>query len=306
MLMKKKAIKYLAKHFQGDIKGKTIIITGSNAGIGYQAAEYCAYLGMKVILACRSLERGQTAVDALKSSFPDSDISLMQLDVSEKGSIINFVKEIEDKKIDIDVFYHNAGIYNFPYQLKEELDLTLSTNYFGPYMLTCMLLPYLKSLNHEVKLVITSSIAAKYSRNTVDILIPNEGSGNMSRYGASKLLDAHLFNYLNKHDGSNIKYYLVHPGVSGTSLFSKAYKSKFFIKIVDGFMKIFANPLWKSGLSIIPVLSSDNKRGAFYGPTHMLGSRGYPKENHFLDKKYEISDEIIAKTEIITSYKLLK
>lgn len=306
MLMKKKVVKYLEKHFQGDVKGKTIIITGGNAGIGYQAAEYCIYLGMKVVLACRSLERGQKAVDALKTSYPNSDISLMILDVSEKQSIINFVKEIENKKMDIDVFYHNAGIYNFPYQLKEGLDLTLSTNYFGPYTLTSMLLPYLKSLNHEVKLIITSSIAGNYVKNSVDMLIPSEDSGNMARYCASKLLDAHMFHYLSKNDKGNIKYYLVHPGVTGTALFSKAFKNKFFVKVVDGFMKIFANPLWKSGLIIVPVLSDDNKPGAFYGPRHMLGSRGYPKENHFFDKKYEISEEIIAKTEIITSYKLLK
>ena len=171
-------------------------------------------------------------------------------------------------------------------------------------MTMALLLDYLHNLNHEVKVVFTSSIAAKLASNGVEMLTPTEKISRTTRYCNSKLLDAYLFKYLFDNDKKNIKYYLVHPGVTGTALFSKVYKNKFLAFFADKFMKIMGNPLWKSSLSILRTLSSDNKPGTFYGPTHMFDWRGYPKENHFLDKKYIYLDEIIKKSEEITSYRL--
>ena len=304
--MHKKAQAYIDKYFQGDVTNKTIIITGGNAGIGYQSAEYCLYLKMRVIIACRNEERAQKAVNDLKELYPNGDISYMLLDVSEEASIINFVNEIVNKQIDIDYFYHNAGIYNFPYQLKEGKDLTLSTNYYGPFTLTSLLLPYLKGLNHEVHMIFTSSIGARVSSNKITMLTPKEKGGKKKRYFDSKMLDSHLFHYLDTHDHGNIKYYLVHPGITATTLISKGYKSKFFAKIGTGFVKTFCNPLWKSCLAIIPILSSNRKAGTFYGPACLFGSCGYPKEIKFLNRKYKITNDVIEKSETILQRKIFK
>ena len=122
----------------------------------------------------------------------------------------------------------------------------------------------------------------------------------MTRYANSKMLDAYLFDYLNKNDHSSIKYYLVHPGVSWTGLFAKTYKSKLFLFLVKAFMKLICNPTWKSALSFIRVVEPNNKVGAFYGPTHLFHARGYPKENKFLNKKLKYTNEIINKTQEIT------
>ena len=155
-------------------------------------------------------------------------------------------------------------------------------------------------------MVFTSSIAANWAKLNEKALVPNEEIGKMQVYSNSKLLDAYLFKYLYENDKQNVKYYLVHPGVSGTALFTKAFKSKFFIAIVNGFMKIFANPLWKSALSIVRVLSSEAEEGCFYGPSHFFKSRGYPKKVNFLDKRYKDVDLIVKKSEIVVSYKLIK
>ena len=295
-MIKKKAIKYISKYNYDDVKDKTIIITGGNSGIGFMSARYACYLGMKVIIACRSKSRGEEALNKLKEEFPESDIKLMIVDMSEEASIRNFVNEIISNNIDIDVLYHNAGVYRLPYQLKEGRELIASTNYFGPYMVMALLKDYLHNLNHEVKVVFTSSIAAKLASNSIDMITPTEEVSRTTRYCNSKLLDAYLFKYLFDNDKKNIKYYLVHPGVTGTALFSKVYKNKFFAFFADKFMKIMGNPLWKSSLSILRTLSNDNKPGTFYGPSHMFDWLGYPKECTFLDNKYKYVDEVISKS----------
>ena len=302
--MNKKVIKYFSKFDLSDAKNKTILITGGNSGIGLFSATYAAYLGMNVIIACRNKSKGQEAIKNIKEEVPTANIRLMMLDQSEEASIKEFVNTIVTEKIDIDVFYHNAGVYRLPYQLKEGKELIVSTNYFGPHILTSLLLPYLKSLNHDVKMIITSSIAANWASNDVAMLTPDEKVKKMTRYANSKMLDAYLFKHLYDNEHSNVKYYLVHPGVTWTGLFRKTYKNKFFLLLVRGFMKLFCNPTWKSALSFIRVISKDSKEGAFYGPTHLFKARGYPKENTFLNKRYKCTSEIIEKSKEITGYKL--
>ena len=302
--MKKKAIKYLDSHFVGNVEGKTVVITGGNSGIGLEAARECAYKGMNVILAVRSLERGQIALDDIKKDFPQSNISLMRLDLSEEHSIKEFANEIIKDKIDIDVFYHNAGIFRQPFSLKEGKDIVTSTNYFGPFLLTSLLLPYLKALPHEVKMIITGSVAIRWAKLKLDSLYPNPKPSRMTRYSNSKLLDSYLFKYLFDNDKENIKYYLVHPGVCYTPLFKKTYKGLFGI-IVDRFMKIFANPAWKSALAAMAAISKDAIEGEFYGPTCFFNAVGYPHKNKFMNRYYKDVDSYIKESEKILNKKLI-
>ena len=299
--MKKRCIKYLEKNVTNDLSGKTIIITGGNSGIGLESAIICAQLNMHVVLAVRSLFRGNEAIKIIKRQVPNADVDLMELDVSKSESIINFVKKIKEEKIDIDCFYHNAGIYRQPYQEVENgLDLMLYTNYYGPFILTSMLLDYLHSLNHEVKMVFTSSVATRWSKQDDHLLAPTKDDSRSVRYGNTKLLDACLFKYLFDNDNSNIKYFLVHPGTAATALIRKNYPS-----IAALFVKTFGNPIWKSALSIARVLSDKGVPGEFYGPTRVWNLKGYPKENKFINKIYKDVDEIIHQTEDILNIKLL-
>ena len=299
--MKKRCKKYLEEHVKNDLSDKTIIITGGNSGIGLESAKICAYLKMHVIIAVRSLFRGNEAIKIIKREVPDANIDMMELDVSKSESIVKFVNEIKEKRIDIDCFYHNAGIYRQPYQEVENgLDLMLFTNYYGPFKLTSLLLDYLHSLNHEVDMVFTSSVAPRWSKRDEHFLAPTKDDSRSVRYGNTKLLDAYLFKYLFENDESNVKYYLVHPGTAATALIRKNYPS-----VAALFVKTFGNPIWKSALPIAVVLSDESKPGEFYGPTKIWNLKGYPKENHFLDKYYENIDEVIHQTEDILDIKLL-
>ena len=303
--MKEKAIKFIDKNIGVDLSNKTILITGGNSGIGFESAKICAYLKMNIIIACRNEKRGNDAINKLKEEFPDAKLSLMIVDLSEEESIKRFVNEIIDKKIDIDIFYHNAGVYRLPFELKENKDIVTSSNYYGPFMMTSLLLPYLHKLNHEVKMIITSSVATQWSNFSFDPLIPNEKVSRMTRYSNSKRLDAYLFKYLKDNEHSNVKYYMVHPGFAKTPLIGKAYKSKFMMFWINAFMALAANPAWKSALPIVLVLSEHAKEGAFYGPGCLFHFKGMPKENFFINKYYKDVDKIILETEDILKYKLI-
>lgn len=304
--MNKKVIKYITKNIKDNYEGKTIIITGGNSGIGYESALNFCYLKAHVIIACRSLERGKSAIEKIKKEIPYANIELMKLDISSQASIHQFVEEIVKNRIDIDIFYHNAGVYRLPFQAIDGHDIITCTNYFGPFILTSELLPYLHSLNHKVRMIITSSCIAKSSHLTKELLYPHPKRARFKRYADSKMMDAYLFKYLYDNEKSNIEYVMVHPGVTYTGLINKAYKNKFIRVAAKIFLKAFANPIWKSSLSALPASEKNTPEGAFIGPTHMFNVRGYPKNKDFLKNKYKDVDGFIKETEKILEIQLLK
>src|SRR5687767_11168834 len=100
-----------------DLQGKTIIITGANAGIGKAAAIQLAQIGATVIIACRSAERGSKALDEVRSASNSQKVDLMQVDMSSQDSICQFVDAFKRQYQQLDVLIHNAA--NFDHTQKK-------------------------------------------------------------------------------------------------------------------------------------------------------------------------------------------
>ena len=82
-----KTKRWLNKNCNISLKGKTVLVTGANSGVGFKTAEISAYLGADVILACRSKERANEARLRLLCDNPEASTSVMQLDLASLSSI---------------------------------------------------------------------------------------------------------------------------------------------------------------------------------------------------------------------------
>ena len=132
--------KWLDKNID-DLNDKTIIVTGANSGIGYYSTLCFLYKGAKVIMACRNLEKANKAKESLLKELPDAKIDIIKLDLSDFNSIDEFSKIIKEKYSKIDALVNNAGVYFMPKILtKQGYEITMCTNFLGPYYLTCFLL----------------------------------------------------------------------------------------------------------------------------------------------------------------------
>ncbi|KAK6601161.1 short-chain dehydrogenase reductase family [Botrytis cinerea] len=114
-------------------EGKTIIITGGNTGLGFEAAKY--YLKLKasrVILACRSLEKADKAKLELEQSFPISGhiVETWQVDLSSYASVIQFYEKARSLPR-LDVLLLNAGIMTKEYRVAEDNESTITVNRFS-------------------------------------------------------------------------------------------------------------------------------------------------------------------------------
>src|SRR3954449_3211486 len=117
-----------------ELKGQTIVVTGANSGIGLAAARTFAQRGAHVVLAVRSIEKGENAADGI-----DGDVEVRGLDLADLSSVRAFA---DAWKGDIDVLVNNAGIMAVPLaRTIDGFESQIGTNHLGHFALTNLLLP---------------------------------------------------------------------------------------------------------------------------------------------------------------------
>lgn len=131
-----------------NLTNKNIIVTGANSGIGKAASIQLAKLGATVIMACRSMERGEKALNEVRDISKSEQVFLMQVDMSSQRSIRSFTETYKAKFSKLDVLIHNAA--NFDHTLKspviteDHVEIVFATNHVGVVLLTHQLLDLLK------------------------------------------------------------------------------------------------------------------------------------------------------------------
>ncbi|KAL7954616.1 hypothetical protein V8C34DRAFT_293799 [Trichoderma compactum] len=138
---------------EANISGKTVIITGGNAGLGYDAARQYLTLGAsRVILACRSIARGQDAVASLrgdptvKTSNPDALIDVFELDLDDYQSGLRFSKKVKDEVKELDILLNNGGQVFLGYEKsKSNHERNMQVNCYTHLLISLELFPLLRS-----------------------------------------------------------------------------------------------------------------------------------------------------------------
>jgi len=142
----------------------SVLITGSNSGIGFAAAEQLASRYATVHLACRNAERAKAAQERLLKKLPSAKVHVHQLDISKLGTIKPFVTELV-KTHEINVIVNNAGCMVHGTDKEKRLtsegyEVNCATNTLGTYMLTQA---FLDSAKTSLKKVITVSSGGMYT-----------------------------------------------------------------------------------------------------------------------------------------------
>ncbi|GBG71498.1 hypothetical protein CBR_g8914 [Chara braunii] len=129
-----------AQQQQQQLRGKTVIVTGSNCGIGLETAAELARRGASVILACRSVERANDAMEEIHRRQADADVMAMKLDLGSQSSVREFAKSFKALRKPLHVLVNNAGA-NFRSESRTEggVGISAQVNFLGPYTLTRLL-----------------------------------------------------------------------------------------------------------------------------------------------------------------------
>ncbi|MCJ1281113.1 hypothetical protein MMC26_000431 [Xylographa opegraphella] len=188
------------------LSGATAIVSGSNTGLGYEAAQQL--LGLKLsrlVMAVRSLDRGEAAAARLHRQYPKATIDVWQLDMSAYDSIQAFAARVASQLSRIDIVILNAGVIGFTFKVTKSTGhgQLLQVNYLSTMLLAILLLPTLKAKRppdgrpaHLTIVNAALTLAAKFTeRNSIPLLAAFDDPKKFDReetYNSSKLL-AHMF-----------------------------------------------------------------------------------------------------------------
>ena len=297
MALSKKTKKWLTKHASLSLKGKKVLVTGSNSGIGYKEAEIMLYLGADVIMACRNLQKAEKARDTLLQDYPNGNVTLMELDMANFTSIDRFVEKFSQEKVDVDYFVNNAGVFHQPNQKTADgVELVLGTNYIGVYYLTEQLLPYLQTLPHEVGYINTVSIIHKVAKVKYEDFYYEKKYKNFGAYARSKLcLARYTYALANRCKDTNLRVWMIHPGIAITPLGLNAFGGK--VKRAAHFVRGLFNSPEKSALALAYLTAKQVEVGGLIGPRALFGGWGYPKKNRILRKVKVGAESLVAFTD---------
>ena len=261
--------------------GKVVIVTGGNSGLGFETAKAFAQKGAEVILACRSLDKGEIAKNVILKSFPKAIVNVMTIDLMDLLSIRSFVELFKEKFNRLDILINNAGIMMNPYTVtKDGFESQMGTNHFGHFALTGLLLDLIKNTPNS-RVVTVSSLAHKQWKINLNNFLFENGMGynSMKAYSHSKLANI-LFTYqlqrlLEKNNVDSIAS-AAHPGASYTNL-GRFHEHKFLARMLR---PLIVNILPNSASGALPQIRAASdpkvKGGEYFGPSGFMELAGSP------------------------------
>ena len=183
------------------MKGKTVIITGANTGLGKEVALDLARRQARVILACRSLEKGEQAVKEILSKVKDAVLVVKNLDLSSLASVRTFAGEILKEEGRLDVLINNAGVYMDPPTAKTQdgFEIHFGVNHLGHFLLTNLLLELLEKSSPS-RIVVVSSSLAKRARIDFDNIYAEKVHSERQDHMKGPYAQSKLANLLFAHE----------------------------------------------------------------------------------------------------------
>jgi NAD(P)-dependent dehydrogenase (short-subunit alcohol dehydrogenase family) len=260
----------MAKWTLGDLPeqtGRTIVVTGANSGVGLATARAFAAAGGRVILACRNVDKGNTAAATLAET-----VEVRALDLAGLTSVREFATSIDEP---IDVLVNNAGVMAVPHRRTADgFELQFGTNHLGHFALTALLWPHIRG-----RVVTVSSTMHWMGR--IDLTDPNWELRRYRRwpaYAQSKLANLLFTRELARRltaTGSDVQAHACHPGYASTNL--HGHTETLLDTVMALGNRVAAQSAAMGALPSLYAATADLPNGSYTGPGGITTQHGYPK-----------------------------
>jgi NAD(P)-dependent dehydrogenase (short-subunit alcohol dehydrogenase family) len=205
-----------------DQTGALAVVTGANSGTGKEAAKRLAAAGARVVMAVRTVAKGEAARAEILAAHPDAALEVRRVDLADLGSVREFAERLTADGTPLDLLVNNAGVMTPPRRMTtaDGFELQFGSNYLGPFALTMRLLPLLLAARAP-RVVTMSSGLANMGRIHFDDLQWERRYRPTRAYAQSKLADLYLARHLATvaaRRGWPLISNAAHPGYTRTNL----------------------------------------------------------------------------------------
>lgn len=255
-------------------RGRIVIITGANSGIGYETALALAKKDATIVMACRNMKDADKVKSQILGIYSKAQITTMLIDLSSLKSVRDFADNFQKKFARLDLLINNAGIMMSPHKVTEDgFENQLATNFIGHFALTGLLMPILIT-TPDSRIIMLSSLSHKWAPINFDDLHFRKRYNKMKAYGQSKracLVFAYELNRRLAASGKRTISVAAHPGLAKTNL------DRHFPALIRPLGKLFLQSPKTGALPVLyAALQKDLHGGEYIGPAGFKEMRGSP------------------------------
>ena len=261
-----------------------VVVTGANAGLGFQTALEFARSGATVVMACRSMERARQAQSDLLAQVPAARTMILRLDVSEPQSIQEFGRRFSERCGRLDLLINNAGVVGVPLSRNSAgHEMHLATNYLGAFALTGTLLPLFRK-DAWTRIVNVGSLAHRLGRlDLADLNWERTPYNGWKAYSRSKVAMLSFTMELSRRlreSGHRVIAVAAHPGFAATDVSRNSPAltpgNPFSKWIMEKIGALIPTPA-EASRPILHAARADGVGGGdYHGPGGFLEIRGMP------------------------------
>ncbi len=235
-----------------------VVITGASGAMGEAAVRALARDGRSVLMACRNLEKAALVRSRIIADLPEADISIGRLDLASLSSVCTFVGGLGQEPIE--ALFNNAGVISRSYSLTTDgLENTFAVNYFGPFLLTRLLLP---KMEPDARIVNMVSLTCRYVSIDESSLRPKEKDfSQLGTYARSKLALLRFSRELARRN-PGLRINLADPGIVNSNMIDLGH---WFDRLADILFRPFCKSPERGVQPAVSALSSDVRNRYFVG-----------------------------------------
>ena len=268
-----------------DQTGRTILITGANSGIGFEAARALAQHGATVVMGCRNRSKADEAVSQIEATEPSGSVEILEMDLSDLDSVAAAAAEFRATNDRLDVLVNNAGLMATPNQRTSQgFEMQFGVNHLGHFALTGHLLDVLLATDKS-RIVSISSQGHRGGKLDFDDLNSEKKYSAWQAYFQSKLANLVFTNELQRRlaaADADVIAVAAHPGVASTNLGHES-AGGVLSTMMDKMRPVMDKLVTQSAaMGALPTLRAatdpDVVGGDYFGPGGFGEMKGHPKK----------------------------
>jgi NAD(P)-dependent dehydrogenase (short-subunit alcohol dehydrogenase family) len=284
-----------------DLTGRTAVVTGANGGLGLETTRVLTRKGARVVMACRSLDRGERAAEDVRVTDPDADLDVRELDLASLDSVAAFAAGLDEP---VDLLVNNAGVMWGPYRETEDgFEAQFGINHLGHFALTGHLLDRLRA--DDSPRVVTVSSALHGRVDGVPERIGEREYDPQVAYARSKLANL-LFAYELDRRADRLTSVTCHPGWAATDLQTRGAelagdRIRFLVTRAANAL-LAQDPAVGALPTLYAATAPDVVGGGYYGPSGFMSMRGPPERQVSSEVSYdrEAARRLWSRSEALT------
>jgi NAD(P)-dependent dehydrogenase (short-subunit alcohol dehydrogenase family) len=201
------------------LKGRTVVVTGANSGIGLETAAALAGMGARVVLTARDPAKGKAAAEEIIRRSGDADVTPLELNLARLDAVRSFAADLLERFDALHVLVNNAGIMLGPRSTTVDgFETMFQVNHLAPFLLTNLVLDRLKA-SAPSRIINVASAAHRAARVDFDNLNSERRYRAPQAYVRTKLYNILFTRELARRlSGTGVTANALHPGTVRTRL----------------------------------------------------------------------------------------